>query len=367
MKVLVTGNQGYIGYQLVQVLHERGHEVVGLDTGYYTDGMLYPRPMPSGVRQIWKDIRAVEPEDVQGFDAICHLAELSNDPLGQHDEENTFDINHQGSVRLATLAKEAGVERFVYTSSCSVYGMQDDSILKTEQSEVDPLTAYAKCKILVERDLKEMADESFSPTFLRNATAYGPSPRQRFDIVLNNLSGFAWTKGEIRMRSDGTPWRPLVHVLDICQAIACTLEAPRDTVHSEIFNVGHTDENYQVRDIVDIVASTIPGCEVTIGSNDGDERSYRVSFEKIADQLPGFEPEFTLQDGAEQMAAIYDQIDLTPEVFTYRAFTRLKQLEHLIQTGQIDEDFFWNDDATHAEPVEMGEVAGFEEARVSTT
>lgn len=352
MKVLVTGSQGYIGYQLVNELHERGHEVVGLDTGYYTDGMLYPVEWPSDVRQIWKDIREVEPDDLREFDAVCHLAELSNDPLGKLNEENTYDINHKGSVHLATVAKEVGIERFVYTSSCSVYGAQDES-LKTEKSPVDPLTPYAKCKILVERDLKEMADESFSPTFLRNATAFGPSPRQRFDIVLNNLSGHAWTNGEIKMRSDGTPWRPLVHVLDICQAIGCTLEAPREVVHNEIFNVGDTEENYQVRDIVDIVASTIPGCEVTMGSSNGDGRSYRAAFYKISEQLPGFEAEYTLQDGAEQLAEIYDEVDLTSDIFSFRAFTRLDQLKHLIETDQVDDRFFWNEDITHAEPLEM--------------
>lgn len=348
MKVLVTGSEGYIGYQLVHMLHNRGHEVVGLDTGYYTDGTLYPNEKSAGTKQIWKDIRDVERADVEGVDAIAHLAELSNDPLGKHNEENTFDINHKGTVRLATLAKEAGVERFVYTSSCSVYGVQNGESMKTEESTVHPLTAYAKCKMLVERDLTEMADETFSPTFLRNATAYGPSPRQRFDIVLNNLSGYAWTVGEIRMRSDGTPWRPMVHVLDICQAIACALEAPREAVHAEVFNVGTTSENYQVRDIVKVVADAIPGCKVTMGSSDGDDRSYRVNFDKIAERLPGFEPKFTLQDGAEQMVHIYEQIDLTRETFDFRAFTRLKQLNHLIDTGQIDSRFFWKNGRAHA-------------------
>jgi nucleoside-diphosphate-sugar epimerase len=354
MKVLVTGSQGYIGYQLVHVLHGRGHQVVGLDTGYYTDGQLYPMPMPEGVQQIWKDIRLVEPDDLRDFDAICHLAELSNDPLGQHNRENTFDINHKGTVRLAEMAKAVGVERFVYTSSCSVYGLQDGEAIKTEASAVHPLTAYAECKVLVERDLRPMADDTFSPTFLRNATAYGPSPRQRFDIVLNNLSGFAWTEGEIRMRSDGTPWRPMVHVLDICQAIACTVEAPRGVVHNEVFNVGASSENYQVREIVDTVAAAIPGCEVSMGSSDGDDRSYRVSFDKIAEQLPGFEAEYTLRDGAEQMVDIYEQIDLTSEVFEFRAFTRLKQLKYLIETGQLDDRFFWQENTPHT--VENGGV-----------
>jgi nucleoside-diphosphate-sugar epimerase len=352
MKILVTGSEGYIGYQLVQVLHDRGHEVVGLDTGYYTDGMLYPASTPEGTTHIWKDIRHITREDLQGIDAVAHLAELSNDPLGQHNEANTFAINHEGTVRLAELAKESGVERFVYTSSCSVYGVQNGEPFKTESSPVHPLTAYAKCKVLVERDLAPMADDSFSPTFLRNATAYGPSPRQRFDIVLNNLTGHAWTTGEIRMRSDGTPWRPMVHVLDICQAIACTLEAPREAIHNEVFNVGNSEENYQVRDIVAVVAEAVPGCAVSMGSSDGDDRSYRARFDKIATQLPGFEAQYTLRDGAEQMVDIYRQIDMTADVFEYRAFTRLKQLKHLLHEGLIDPQFFWRHGIRHAGAVD---------------
>ena len=341
MNILVTGSQGYIGYPLVQLLHDRGHTVTGLDTGYYADGTLFPADWPSDVHQIWKDIRTIEQSDLEGFDAVCHLAELSNDPLGQHNEANTYAINHGGTIRLARMAKAAGVERFVYTSSCSVYGVQNGESFKTEESPVHPLTAYARCKVLVERDVSALANDTFSPTFLRNATAYGPSPRQRFDIVLNNLGGVAYTTGVINMRSDGTPWRPLVHIADIAQAIACTLEAPHHAIHNEVFNVGHSDENYQVRDIVDIVAETIPGCRVSMGSSDGDDRSYRVSFNKIATQLPGFEPAYTLRDGAEQMADLYAAIDLSPDDFAFRAFTRLKQLEYLIDTNQLDAEFFW--------------------------
>lgn len=349
MNVLVTGSQGYIGYPLVRLLHERGHTVTGLDTGYYADGALYAMDWPESVQQIWKDIRSVEPSDLEGFDAVCHLAELSNDPLGKHNEANTYAINHAGSVHLAQLAKAAGVERFVYTSSCSVYGVENGDAFKTETSPVHPLTAYARCKVQVEADLQAMANDTFTPTFLRNATAYGPSPHQRFDIVLNNLTGVAWTTGVINMRSDGTPWRPLVHIADIGQAIACVLEAPRDAVHNEVFNVGHSDENYQVRDIVDIVAQTLPKCDVSTGNSDGDDRSYRVSFDKIATHLPGFTPAYTLRDGAQQLVDLYAAIDLSPEDFTFRAFTRLKQLRHLIETNQIDDRFFWRDGVEHAE------------------
>ena len=343
MHILVTGSQGYIGYPLVRLLHEQGHTVTGLDIGYYADGTLFESPWPPGVRQVWKDIRAINRDDLTGFDAICHLAELSNDPLGQHNEANTYAINHAGTVRLARLAKEMGIERFVYTSSCSVYGLQNGEAFKTEVSPTHPLTAYARCKVNVETDLSALADDTFSPTFLRNATAYGPSPRQRYDIVLKNLSGFAYTTGTINMRSDGTPWRPLVHIADIAQAIACTLDAPRDAIHNEVFNVGHSDENYQVRDIVEIVAAALPNCRVSMGSSDGDDRSYRVSFDKIATQLPGFKPAYTLEDGARQMIDLYQAIDLTPETFGFRAFTRLKQLKYLLDTDQLDGRFFWRE------------------------
>lgn len=344
MKLLVTGSDGYIGSLLVPYLEARGHEVTGLDTGFYREGELYPGPSPSG-RALRMDIRKTRVEDLEGYDALVHLAELSNDPLGELNPEITFEINHQGSVHLARLCKEAGIPRFVYTSSCSVYGAGADGY-RTEESETLPQTAYAKCKVLVERDVSALADDDFSPTFLRNATAYGPSPRMRFDIVVNNLSGFAWTIKEIRLTSDGTPWRPLVHVLDICQAIACSLDAPRDVVHDEIFNVGHTRENYRVREIASIVADIFPGCELTIGSSDGDNRSYRVSFDKIHERLPGFDCRFTTADGARQLLETFEKVGLTREMFELRPFTRLHQLQHLIRSEQVDTHLFWN--AHHA-------------------
>jgi nucleoside-diphosphate-sugar epimerase len=320
-------------------LLERGHEVVGLDTGYYRVGWLY-----NGVKKSpqWlnKDIRHITEEDLRGFEAVVHLAELSNDPLGQHNPEITYDINHRGSVALAQKCKKVGVTRFVYTSSCSVYGVGNDDF-KTEESETNPQTAYAKCKALVERDVSQLATDDFSPTFLRNATAYGPSPRMRFDIVLNNLAGLAWTTQEIKMISDGTPWRPLVHVLDICEAIACTLEAPRAAIHNQIFNVGDTVENYRVREIAQIVADIFPGCALSLGTNDGDNRSYRVSFEKIKAQLPGFKCRRNAKIGAEQLREVFERIDMPGETFKFRAYTRLKQLEYLIQTHQIDDRFYW--------------------------
>lgn len=338
MRVLVTGAEGYIGAILGPALRERGHEVAGLDCGFYRNGWLYD----DGKRRptvITKDVRDVDAADLVGFDAVVHLAELSNDPLGEHDPRLTFAINHAGSVELARQCRAAGVRRFVYTSSCSVYGLADADAIKDEQSRPDPQTAYAQCKVLVERDVAALADERFTPVFLRNATAYGASPRMRFDIVLNNLAGFAWTTGQVKMTSDGTPWRPLVHVEDICEAIALALEAPRDAVHNEIFNVGSNAQNYRIRDIAEIVSAAFPGCDLSFGPSGGDNRSYRVSFAKIRRHLPQFECRWTAHSGAEQLHKIFAEIAMPREVFTYRAFTRLQQLKHLVATGQIDGEF----------------------------
>jgi nucleoside-diphosphate-sugar epimerase len=340
MRVLATGTEGYIGVFLPQVLMDRGHEVIGVDSGFHNAGWLY-----NGVRRLpktlLKDLRTLTPEDLEGVDAVVHMAELSNDPVGQLNPEITYEINHQGSIRLAKLAKAAGVERFVYTSSCSVYGVATESQVD-EESPVNPQTAYAVCKTLVERDVAELADDGFSPTFLRNATAYGASPRMRFDIVLNNLCGLAWTIGEIRMESDGTPWRPFVHILDICKAIALTLEAPREAVHGEIFNVGDSRSNYQVRDIAEIVAGEFPDCRLTFAAEAGpDNRSYRVSFDKIATKLPAFSCEWDAERGARQLHEVFRTIEMTDETFNFRGFTRLKQIQYLLGTRQIDEDFYW--------------------------
>jgi nucleoside-diphosphate-sugar epimerase len=340
MKVLVTGTDGYIGVWLAPLLLERGHEVVGLDTGFYRDGWLYDHGMGDIPPYLRRDIRHITGEDLRGFDAVVHLAELSNDPLGQHSPRVTYEINHLGTVALARQCKRVGIERFVYTSSCSVYGAGSDDY-RVEESATDPQTAYAQCKILVERDLSKMADDDFSPTFLRNATAYGPSPRMRFDLVLNNLAALAWTTREIRMTSDGTPWRPLVHLLDICEAIACCLDAPRDIVHNQIFNVGDNKANYQVKEIAQIVAEVFPDCKLTFGSSNGDNRSYRVSFDKIHAKLPGFRCTRDAWTGATQLRETFERIGMTREIFDFRAFTRLNQLKYLLETQQIDADFFW--------------------------
>jgi nucleoside-diphosphate-sugar epimerase len=340
MKVLVTGTEGYLGSLLPPLLMELGHEVLGVDTGYYKVGWLYNGTSVTA-KTLTKDIRHISPEDLQGVDAVVHMAELSNDPAGQLSPTITYDINHKGSVRLAQLAKAAGVSRFVYMSSCSVYGVATAGDV-TEESPVNPQTAYAECKTLVERDLQPMASDDFSPTFMRNATAFGASPRMRFDIVLNNLSGLAWTTNEIKMTSDGTPWRPLAHALDICKAIVCTLEAPRDIVHNQIFNVGDTANNYRVKEVAEIVASVFTGCQLSFGDSGADNRSYRVSFEKINTMLPGFKCEWNAERGAKQLFDVFKQIEMTEETFLSRGFTRLKQLEYLIRTQQIDRDFFWS-------------------------
>jgi nucleoside-diphosphate-sugar epimerase len=339
MKILLIGCEGYLGSLLGPQLLRKGHELSGVDTGFYREGTLY-RATGMLPRMLSKDIRQMGAEDFQGIEAVVHMAELSNDPIGQLAPEITYEINHLSSVRLAELARQAGVKRFIYMSSCSVYGVSDADFVD-EESAVNPQTAYAVCKVRVEKDVSKLATDTFSPVFLRNATAYGASPHMRFDIVLNNLSGLAWTTKEIRMTSDGTPWRPLVHGLDICQAIEEVIKAPRETVHNQIFNVGDTEHNYRVREIATIVADVFTGCQVSFGPPSADNRSYRVSFKKIQQHLPGFRCAWDARKGAQQFRDLFERIDLTPEMFKFRAFTRLKQIEHLIRTRQIDDHFFW--------------------------
>lgn len=347
MKILITGTEGYLGSLLAPILMEKGHEVIGVDTGFYKEGWLF-NGVDRTPKTLVKDLRRLELADFEGVDAVVHMAELSNDPAGALAPDITYEINHKGSIHIAELAKRAGVERFVYMSSCSVYGVSEGGEVD-EQSAVNPQTAYGICKTLVERDVGPMASDNFSPTFLRNATAYGASPRMRFDIVLNNLAGWAWTTNEIRMSSDGSPWRPLVHGLDIAKAITCVLEAPREVVHGEVFNVGDSRHNYRVREIAEVVARAFPGCELTFGDSSGDNRSYRVNFDKINSQLPGFSCDWDAERGARQLRSVFERIAMTKETFEWRGFTRLKALEHLIKTGQIDESFYW----TAPEPLEV--------------
>jgi len=339
MRIFVTGSDGYLGSLLVPALLKLGHDVVGLDTGFFKERSLYRSGDPAP-RTLVKDLREIEAGDLTGYDAIVHMAELSNDPAGQLAPNITYEINHQGSVRLGELAQKASVRRFVYMSSCSVYGVSGGEFM-TEESPLDPQTAYAICKTLVERDVMAMANAQFAPTFLRNATAYGASPRMRFDIVLNNLAGHAWTTGEIKMTSDGTPWRPLVHALDIAKAIGCALDAPIDAVSGQVFNVGSNAQNYQVREIAEIVAAVVPGCTLSFGKPGADNRSYRVSFDKIHAKLPGFSCEWDARRGAAQLAEVFRSVDFDAAAFSHRGFTRLAQLEFLIRTGQLDANFFW--------------------------
>ena len=338
MRVLVTGTEGYLGCLTAQELLRAGHDVVGVDTGYYKHGWLYPG-LDESAHTLALDIRRLEHRHLDGVDAVVHMAELSNDPIGDLIGDITYDINHHGSVHLAETARAAGVPRFVYMSSCSVYGVADGVV--DESSPVSPQTSYARCKALVERDVSAMAGDDFSPTFLRNATAFGASPRMRFDIVLNNLAGLAWTEQRIAMTSDGTPWRPLVHASDIAKAIRMTVESPRERVHGEIFNVGSESNNYRVRDIAEIVAAEFSGCELTFGDPSADNRSYRVAFDRIREVLPGYETDWDAPAGAAQLHRIFQSIDMDAETFRGRGHTRLKQIEHLMRTKQVDDQLYW--------------------------
>lgn len=338
-RILVTGSEGYIGTILAPYLMAQGHEVVGLDTGFHRSGWLYGS-IDRSPMWIDRDTRQLTVEDLRGFDAVVHLAELSNDPLGALDPSITSEINHHGSTRVAALAKQAGVERFIQMSSCSVYGTSAGGF-SDETAALEPLTDYARCKVLVERDVSGMADDAFSPTFLRNATAFGASPRQRFDLVVNDLAGHAWTEKVIRMDSDGTPWRPFVHILDISHAIDCVLKAPRDVVHDQIFNVGSNEQNYQIRGIAEVIADVFPGCSLSVGDSTGDARNYQVDFTKIHERLPGFTCRYDVRTGAEQLLQVFEAVDMGRETFESRAHTRIKQIQFLLATGQVDRRLFW--------------------------
>lgn len=338
-QVLVTGSEGYIGSVMMPMLARAGWAAAGLDVGFYREGQLVPAPAPSPALR--RDLREVTARDLAGVFGIVHLAALSNDPLGAIDPKLTFAINHQGTLRLARAAREAGVQRFVYASSCSIYGAAGDAEL-TEESAMTPQTAYAESKVLAERDLASLADERFAPTFMRNATAYGVSPRMRFDIVVNNLCGWAHTTGEVKLASDGSAWRPLVHVEDICAAAIAILDAPREAVFNQAFNIGRTGENFRIRTIAETVQRSFPGSRVTFGDAAGaDTRTYNVSFRKTEARLPGFRPTWTMEAGVRQCAETFRAIGLTRETFEHRLYTRLKQLKHLMDTGAVDPELRW--------------------------
>lgn len=339
MRVLVTGHNGYIGSVMVPLLQRAGHEVVGLDS-YLFAGATHGPGTPD-VEAVRVDLRDVTPDHLEGVDAVAHLAALSNDPLGDLEPEHTYDINHHASVRLAEAAKQAGVARFLYSSSCSIYGAAGAAGALDETASMAPVTAYAVSKVRVEDDLHALADADFSPVSLRNATAYGWSPRLRCDLVLNDLVARAHLTGEILVLSDGTPWRPIVHIEDIARAFLAALEAPREVVHDEAFNVGRGSENYQVRDIAEIVAATVPGCRVVVtGEAGGDSRSYRVDFTKITERLPAFQPQWTARRGAGELYDAYRRHGLTDEQFR-QTYKRLPWLTRLQAEGQLDPTLRW--------------------------
>jgi nucleoside-diphosphate-sugar epimerase len=338
MKVLVTGHHGYIGSVMVDVLGSAGHDITGLDTYLYSGCDFGPdrRVVPA----IHKDVRDVEPADLRGFDAVIHLAALSNDPLGCLSDTCTLEINHLASVRLAEAARSAGVPRFLFASSCSLYGAAGAEKMLDEGAAFNPITAYGLSKVLVERDVAKLADEGFSPTFFRNATAYGASPRLRADVVVNNLVGLAYTTGEVFIQSDGTPWRPLVHVEDISRAFLAALAAPREQIHNQAFNVGSTQENYQIRDVADIVRETVVGCSVRYAEDGGpDPRCYRVNCDRITSALPGFRTEWTVRRGVAELYESFKRVGLTREMFSH--YVRLKRIQELQHENRLDGALRW--------------------------
>lgn len=340
MRVLVTGHDGYLGTVLVPILVDAGFDVAGTDTYYFEDCTFGDGDVR--VPSIRKDIRDLAIEDLRGFEAVIHLAALSNDPLGDINEDWTYDINHRATVRLARLSRDAGIRRFLYFSSCSMYGAGSGDDLLTEEAPLAPITAYAVSKVRSEDDLQVLADGDFSPVYLRNATAYGASPRLRADIVLNNLVGWACTTGRIRIMSDGTPWRPLVHAADIAGACVALLRAPREAVHNQAFNIGANAENYQVRDLAEIVRQTVPNCVVEYAGTGGpDPRNYRVDFGKLTRALPEFKTLWNARLGARQLHDAYQRVGLAEEDFQGRRYVRMKQLRHLLSGGRLDSTLRW--------------------------
>jgi nucleoside-diphosphate-sugar epimerase len=340
MRVLVTGHLGFIGTLMVPILRRAGHDVVGLDSDFYAastfqDGI-------AAVPHIQADIRDVQMSDLKGFDAVIHLAALSNDPLGNLNPELTYDINHRGTVHLADRAKAAGVGRFLFSSSCSNYGAASGDDLLTEEAAFNPVTPYGKSKVLSEQDLKKLADVHFSPVLMRSATAYGVSPRIRFDLVLNNLTAWAVTSGRILIKSDGSPWRPVVHAEDISRAFLAALEATRSDVHNEAFNIGRSSENYRVRELADFVKQTVPGCEIAYAADASpDTRNYRVSCDKIAKVLRSFKPQWTARDGARQLYETFTRHALKVEDFEGPRYRRIDRIQTLLASGRLGGDLRW--------------------------
>jgi nucleoside-diphosphate-sugar epimerase len=340
MRVLVSGSDGYLGWPTVRLLQSAGHEVVGLDTFLY-EGCLLGDREPDPIPVLRMDIRDVGPEHLEGIEAVVHLAGISNDPLGDLDPSSTYDVNHRGTVTLAEAAKAAGATRFLFSSSCSLYGAHGDDMLD-ESADFNPVTPYGESKVLAEADLAKLADDDFSPTYLRNATAFGASPRLRGDLVVNNLVGHAVTHGEVFLKSDGTPWRPLVHADDIAAAFLAILEAPRDLVHDEPFNVCRTSENYQIREVAEIVEQIVPDSRIVLADQAGpDKRNYRVSGDKLAETLPSFQPSWTVRRGAEQLYRAFVDNGLTEEDLEGTAFLRIRKVQELQDAGRLDADLRW--------------------------
>jgi len=340
MRVLITGHNGYLGSVMAPELRSAGHEVTGLDTFFFEGCTLGDDQ--DATPALRKDVRDIQAADLQGFDAVVHLAALCNDPLGDLHAEWTYEINHQASLQLGHLAREAGVTRFLFASSCSMYGAAGRDDVLTEEAPLKPLTAYAISKVRAEETLSQLADSSFSPVFMRNATAYGLAPRLRADVVLNNLVCWAHTTGRIRIMSDGTPWRPIVHVQDIARAFAVALVAPRDAIHNQAFNVGATGENYQVRELAEIVRATVPGCTVEYAADAGpDPRSYRVDFSKLTRTFPDLRPQWNAAFGAKDLYAALQEAQVTLAEFQGRKYIRLAQIKHLLDLGRLDSTLRW--------------------------